>query len=411
MTILRLLYARTGTPHCPQCDQLINPQTIDQIVDQVLSLPDGSKIQILAPVVAGRKGEYQSLFSELRKEGFARARVDGEILLLEDDIALDKNKKHDIALVIDRLVVRENIQSRLADSLQLALKWGKSVVLVDLIDQKKDLLFSEQFACASCNLSFAEILPRTFSFNSPHGACQACNGLGCTFEVDPDLVVPDANKSLAEGAIYPWSKTGNPYYQQILKSLSRHYKFSMDVPFKKLSAEHRKVILYGSGSEKVKLAHDSFDGSEFWEYRKTFEGIIGNLKRRYEESASDKVRQDVGNYMTQMQCPSCNGARLRPEALAVKVGNLSIAQLCALPVSDCVRFFADLPSAFSERQNTIAHQILIEINSRLRFLTDVGLEYLTLDRQAADTIRRRSPTHSPGHTNRLRFIRRPLCAR
>jgi excinuclease ABC subunit A len=392
---LRLLYARCGTPHCPQCDRLINPQTIDQIVDQVLALPEGAKIQILAPIVAGRKGEYQSLFNELRKEGFARVRIGGDVRMLEDEIPLDKNKKHNIELVIDRLVVRSNIQSRLADSLQLALKWGKSVVLVELIDEKKDLLFSEQFACANCNLSFAEILPRTFSFNSPYGACPDCNGLGCTFEVDPDLVVPDSNKTLADGAIYPWSKTNNPYYGQILKSIAKHYKFSMDTPFKKLAAEHRKVLLYGSGSDKIKLAHDSFDGSEFWEYRKVFEGVIGNLKRRHDESQSDRVRQDVGNYMTQMVCKTCKGARLRPEALGVKVGNLSIADLSRLPVSDCVEFFVKLPTMLSARQKTIAHQVLIEINSRLRFLTDVGLEYLTLERQAN--------TLSGGEAQRIRL--------
>ncbi len=394
---LRLLMARVGTPHCPQCGRLINPQTIDQMVDSVLSLPEGSRIQVLAPLVSGRKGEYQSLFSDLRKEGFARVRVDGEVLGLDDDISLDKNKKHTIELVIDRLVVRPSVQSRLADSVALGLKWGKSVVLVDILPEKqaedsdskaasatqsKQMLFSEQFACANCNLSFAEISPRIFSFNSPYGACPDCHGLGCTFEIDPKIVVPDPKKSLREGAIYPWAKTGNPYYQQILESLARHYKFSMDVPFEKLSKANQDVLFYGSGTTKVRLVHDSFDGTETWEYRKEFEGIVNNLKRRYEESSSDRVRQDIEYYMTQMTCASCKGARLKPESLAVKVGDLSIAQICALPVSGALRFFDGLPGKLSKRHQTIAHQVLIEIGSRLKFLSNVGLDYLTLDRRA-----------------------------
>ena len=226
---LRLLFARVGTPHCPNCNQLINPQTIDQIVDQVLELPEGTKIQILAPLVAGRKGEYQTLFTDLRKEGFARARVDGEVLSLEDDINLDKNKKHTIELVIDRLVVKKSIASRLADSLSLALKWGKSVVLVDVLDgHKRELLFSEQFACANCNLSFTEVAPRSFSFNSPYGACAECHGLGFSYEIDPKLIVPDAKKTLREGAIYPWAKTSNaPRTTRVkIKGKSQNFLFS-----------------------------------------------------------------------------------------------------------------------------------------------------------------------------------------
>jgi excinuclease ABC subunit A len=393
---MRLLYARCGTPHCPQCDKLINPQTIDQIVDQVVALPEGTKIQILSPIVAGRKGEYQSLFNELRKDGFARVRVDGKTESLDDDISIDKNKKHSIELVIDRLVVRPNLGSRLADSLQLALKWGKSVVLVDLVDKPgSELLFSEHLACANCNISFAEISPRTFSFNSPYGACSECHGLGSTFEIDPDLVVPDPNKTLEEGAIYPWAKTGNPYYNQIVKSLAKHYKVSIDVPFKKLPAQVRNVFLYGSGEEKVKLAHDSFDGSEFWEYKKPFEGVINNLKRRYEESSSERVKQDLANYMAQRTCETCEGTRLKKESLAVRVGDLSIAQVGALSVADCQKFFNQLPTKLSERQEKIAHQVLIEINSRLKFLSDVGLEYLTVDRQAN--------TLSGGEAQRIRL--------
>jgi excinuclease ABC subunit A len=397
---LRLLYARIGIPHCPKCGQLINPQTIDQIVDQVLSLPEGSKIQVLAPIVSGRKGEYRELFAELKKEGFARVKVDGKVMHLdEDEILLDKQKKHDIHLVIDRLVVKPAIQSRLADSISLGLKWGKSVVLVDLVGDTagngKQMLFSEQFACAACNVSFAEIAPRTFSFNSPYGACDECHGLGASFEVDPALIVPDGTKTLADGAIYPWAKTGNNYYEQILSSLSKHYRFSMDTPFEDLSPEHVDVLFYGSGDERIKMAHDSFDGKEFWEYKKEFEGIINNLNRRYQESSSDRVRADIEQYMTQMPCSQCNGARLRPEALSVKVGDLSIAECSALSVAKGVEFFQSLAGILSDRHRTIAHQILIEIRARLKFLQDVGLDYLTLDRRAS--------TLSGGEAQRIRL--------
>ncbi|MBS1953029.1 MAG: excinuclease ABC subunit UvrA [Cyanobacteria bacterium SZAS-4] len=396
---LRLLYARCGTPHCPQCDRLINPQTIDQIVDGVIALPEGTKIQILAPLISGRKGEYHSLFQDLRKEGFVRVRIDGVVHALEDDIELDKQKKHTIELVIDRLVVKPSIQSRLADSLSLGLKWGKSNILVDLVDavegEKKELLFSEKFACANCNISFAEISPRIFSFNSPYGACADCHGLGSVFEVDPSLVVPDPKKSLADGAIYPWAKTGNPYYEQILNSLAKHYKFKMDVPFENLPKPAQKVLLYGSGEEKIKLAHDSYDGREFWEYKKPFEGLIPNLTRRHDETNSDRARADIENYMTQMPCASCAGSRLKPESLAIRTGDLSIAQVCALSVVKALRFFETLPEQLTARQQAIAHQVLIEISARLKFLSDVGLDYLTLDRQAN--------TLSGGEAQRIRL--------
>ena len=402
---LRLLYARIGIPHCPQCRRRINPQTIDQIVDQVLSLPEGTKLQVLAPLVSGRKGEYQSLFQDLRKEGFARVRVDEEVHHLDDDIKLDKNKKHSIELVVDRLVMKPGIQSRLADSLSVGLKWGKSNVLVDLVSTPKNgdngsgdhepLLFSENFACANCNVSFSELSPRVFSFNSPYGACETCHGLGCTFEVDPSLVVPDPTKSLSDGAIYPWSKTGNPYYNQLLNSVAKHYKFSMNTPFGELSQKNRDILLYGTGADKIKLAHESFDGREFWEYKKSFEGVINNLKRRHEETGSDRVRQEIENYMTQMPCTACDGTRLRPESLAVTVAEQSISQVSAAPISTAKQFFEDLPEKLTEREKMIAHQVLIEIGARLKFLTDVGLSYLTLERQAN--------TLSGGEAQRIRL--------
>lgn len=406
---LRLLFARVGTPHCPICDRLINPQTIDQIVDQVLALKTGTKIQILAPLISGRKGEYQALLQDLRKEGFVRAAVDGEVIALEDEIRLDKNKKHTIELVIDRLVVKENIRSRLADSLSLGLKWGKLNVLVEILsgtasgdtenlDQaaaQKKMLFSELFACGNCNVSFAEISPRIFSFNSPYGACPDCHGLGSSYEVNMALVVPDPKKSLEEGAIYPWAKTGNNYYDQILASVAKHYKFKVDVPFNKLTKAQQNVVLYGSGDEKIKLRHDSFGGTELVEYRKTYEGVINNLQRRYEESKSEQVKADIANYMTQMPCGVCRGTRLRPESLAIKISELSIAQMCALSIAEAEEFFLTLPAKFTERQKTIAHQILLEIAGRLKFLLDVGLEYLTLDREAG--------TLSGGEAQRIRL--------
>ena len=406
---MRLLYARVGIPHCPNCKRLINPQTIDQIVDQVLSLPEGTKIQVLAPLVSGRKGEYSSLFEDLRKEGFARVRIDSTVYHLDDDIELDRAKKHDIELVVDRLVMKAGIQSRLADSISVGLKWGKSNVLIDVLNdtapsgnskreksaEKEPLLFSENFACANCNISFAEISPRVFSFNSPYGACPDCDGLGCTFEVDPSLVVPDPNKSLAEGAIYPWAKTGNTYYDQILSSVAKHYKFDIKTPFKDLSKKHQGYILFGSGEEKIKLGHDSFDGTEFWTYKKSFEGIVPNLARRHSETNSDKVRADIEAYMTQMPCAKCSGSRLKQESLAVTVGKLSIAEVCRLSILKTSVFFEGLPEQLSERHNKIAHQVLIEIRSRLKFLIDVGLGYLTLERQAG--------TLSGGEAQRIRL--------
>jgi len=399
---MRLLYARIGIPHCPSCKRTINPQTIDQIVDQVLSLPEGTKLQVLAPLVSGRKGEYQSLFADLRKEGFARVRIDSKVHHLDDDIELDKNKKHDIELVVDRLVMKAGIQSRLADSLSVGLKWGKSNVLIDILsggdDEKgkgETLLFSENFACANCNISFAEISPRVFSFNSPYGACPDCDGLGCTFEVDPSLVVPDPQKSLAEGAVYPWAKTGNTYYDQILASVAKHYKFSVDVPFAALTKKQQGYILFGSGEEKIKLGHDSFDGTEFWTYKKSFEGVVPNLARRHSETNSDKVRSDIEAYMTQMLCTKCDGSRLKQESLAVTVGKLSISEVSRLPILKTAVFFDGLPAQLNERHKKIAHQVLIEIQSRLKFLTDVGLGYLTLERQAG--------TLSGGEAQRIRL--------
>ncbi|MDX2107398.1 MAG: excinuclease ABC subunit UvrA [Candidatus Melainabacteria bacterium] len=393
---LRLLYARVGVPHCPKCGATINPQTIDQIVDHVLEFKDGTKLQILAPLISGRKGEYKELFQELKQEGFVRVRVDGKVHHLDDEIELDKQKKHSIELVVDRIVMKDGIRSRLADSLSVGLKWGKSSVLVDVLDNDDEpLLFSEKFACAKCNISLSEISPRIFSFNSPYGACADCHGLGSTYEVDPSMVIPDPSKSLDEGAIYPWSKTGNPYYNQILTSVAKHYKFKISTPYCDLTEKQQEILLYGSGSEKIKLAYDAFDGTGFYEYKRTFEGVINNLKRRYDETSSDKIRQDIEQYMNQRTCTVCDGSRLKPESMAVTVDNLSIGQVCKLPISGCEKFFHDLENRLSARHAKIAHQVLIEITSRIKFLVDVGLGYLSLERQAG--------TLSGGEAQRIRL--------
>lgn len=400
---LRLLYARIGIPHCPQCSQRINPQTIDQIVDQVLALPEGTRVQILAPLVTGRKGEFQQLFTDLRKEGFTRVRVDGEVLMLEDDIKIDKNKKHSIDLVIDRLVVKPAIRSRLADSVSIGLNRGNSAVLVELVGTKKsdedespkEMLFSEKFACATCNLSFSEIAPRTFSFNSPYGACPACHGLGCTREVNALAVVPNNTKSLRNGAIYPWAKSGNNYYAQLLESLAKHYKFSLDTPFCQLASSAMSVVLYGTGEEKIKLVHDSWSGDEVWEYHKPFEGVMNNIQRRYNEAQSDRVKAELEQYMHETGCRTCKGTRLKPESLAVTVGGVSIIDFCKMPVNLSSQFVNELPEKLTERERTIAKQVLKEVAARLTFLVDVGLNYLTLDRKAG--------TLSGGEAQRIRL--------
>ncbi len=322
-----------------------------------------------------------------------RIRIDGETLQLEDEIKLDKNKKHSIELVIDRLVVRPTIQSRLADSLALALKWGKSIALVDMGD--KQLLFSEKLACANCNVSFQEISPRIFLSTARTEPVLIAMVWVRLLRSIRRLVVPDPKKTLREGAVYPWSKTSNPYYEQILESVAKHFKFSMTTPFSDLSKAHQEVILYGTGEERIKLKHDSYDAKEVWEYKKPFEGIINNLKRRHQESQSDRVRQEIENYMTQLPCTKCDGARLRKESLSVKVGGLSIATVCRLSVAKAIVFFSELPEKMSDRNRTIAHQVLIEIGSRLKFLSNVGLDYLTLERQAN--------TLSGGEAQRIRL--------
>lgn len=391
---LRLLYARIGVPHCHVCGEKIKPQTIDQIIDGLFSLKEGTKAHILAPLIQGKKGEYQSLFKNLQSEGFARVRVNGKTFLLEEEIKLEKNFKHNVELIIDRVVIKPNSRSRIADSVSLALKRGDGIVIVEDIDNKKDHVFSEKLSCPFGHGSIAEISPRAFSFNSPYGACSSCHGLGHYAEFEANLVVPDPTKSLSEGAILPWAKTNNNYYVQLLESLARHYKFSLEIPWRKLPEKIKKVILHGS-DEEIRFKVDSWDGDEIWTYKDTFEGVLNQLKRRYEETDSEKYKQDLENYMTKVPCNACNGKRLKPEMLAITVSEASISELCSYSIKESMRFFEKLPDTLSEKEEKIAHQLLIEIKSRLKFLMDVGLDYLSLDRSAN--------TLSGGEAQRIRL--------
>ncbi len=375
---LRLLYARVGTPYCYKCGRKISQQTVQQIVDLVLALPRGKKIQILAPLVKGRKGEYREVFEQIRKEGFIRARVDGKIAEVEGEIKLEKYKKHSIEVVVDRLVVGKKIAKRLADSLETALKLGSGMVMVDVVGGE-ELLFSEHHACVHCGISYPELSPRMFSFNSPYGACPTCGGLGTKMEIDPDLVVPDEGVSIAHGAIVSWGDpVGNWYYHK-LKSLAKHYDFSLYVPFSRLSREVKKVVLYGTGRKELRFSWENEEGRG--EYFGTFEGVIPNLERRYRQTESQAVREWIERFMRILPCPDCNGSRLKNESLAVKIRNLNIAELTQVSVKQCRKFFADLK--LSAREYRIARQVLKEINDRLGFMMDVGLDYLTLDRSAA----------------------------
>jgi len=392
---LRLLFARVGTPYCPECGREIKPQTLDQIVNSILNLPEGTKIQILSPLVRGRKGEYSGLFSELRQEGFIRVRVDGKVYNLdEDDIKIAKTKKHDIEVILDRIIVKDSARTRIAESTQAALKKSEGLVIVDLIDDE-EIIFSEKLSCPDCELSFDELSPRMFSFNSPYGACSHCSGIGAHLEISPDLIVPDERKSLKQGAIYPWAKTGNPYYQDILSSVAGHYMIDMNKPFEKLSEEHKKIILYGSRGEGLMLSHQDFKRRFRKRYRSRYEGIIPYLKRRYNESASDRVREEIEKYMDFIDCPECSGKRLKHFSLAVKIQGKSIADVCGMSINDTYEFISGLFLSLSEYQMSIVKQLLQEIRERLKFLLDVGLNYLTLGRMAG--------TLSGGEVQRIRL--------
>ncbi len=383
---LRLLYARIGQPHCPKCGRPISRQTPDQIVDQILALPAGTRFQLLAPVVRGRKGEYEALLRSYSTKGFARARVDGEIRDLSEPIRLAKTYKHDIEIVVDRLVAKgpdadEKSRRRLADSVETAVGLAEGLVLADLVDDKRELQFSTHLACLYDNLSFEDPAPRNFSFNAPYGACPDCTGLGVKQEVDAELVVPNPSLSLAEGAIAPfqWGRGASDYFDRLLAALAEGYGFEMGTPWAKLTEQQRKVVLFGA-DEPVHVRYKNRYGRQR-AYHTSYEGVVTYLNRRYAEAESDSVRERVESYMREVPCPTCKGARLRPESLAVTIAGRNIAQVAALSVGEAAKFFAGLE--LSDRDRYIAARVLKEINARLGFLLDVGLDYLSLHRASA----------------------------
>jgi len=388
---LRLLFARAGRPHCPNCGQPISQQTVEQMVDQLMVLEDGTKLMVLAPVIRGKKGEHQKVLEDIRKNGYARVRVDAEVRDVNDEIKLEKNKKHSIDIVIDRIVIREGIAQRLADSLQTALQLGQGVVYAQIVDGK-ELVFSENFACVDCGISLPEIAPRMFSFNSPYGACTECTGLGNNMEIDPSLVIPDASKSLLDGAIAPLSKNMNSWFMCQLEAVTEQYGLSLYAIWDEIPENIKQIILYGSGEERFTFKYENMYG-ESKSYHTAYEGVIPMINRRYRETTSDWSREEIEEFMSSKPCPACKGARLKPESLAIRVGGKNIYEVTRQTVAESQRFFAGLE--LTERERTIAQQILKEINARLGFLMNVGLEYLTLDRAAG--------TLSGGEAQRIRL--------
>ncbi len=385
---IRLLYARIGHPYCPTCSKPISQQTVQQMVDQIAELPQETRIQVLSPLVRSRKGEYTKLLEEMRRKGYVRVRVDGEVRELEEDIVLNKQKKHTIEVVVDRLVIREGIHSRLADSLETALKLSEGLVLIEEVGGS-EILYSENFACADCGFSFEEISPRIFSFNSPYGACPECSGLGTKAEFASELVIPFPELSLNEGAIHPWS--GQNYYQQFLESAAKAWDVDLDIPFRDIDPELQQKILYGS-PETINFRYVNMF-KRVRNYRKAFPGVLKLLERRYAATSSDEMRTDMERYMQVRDCPACGGRRLKPSSLAVLLGGRNIAELSALTVEETALFFDNLK--LTAREEHIAKQVLKEIGERLQFLLNVGLQYLTLNRAAA--------TLSGGEAQRIRL--------
>ena len=392
---LRLLWARVGTPHCPVCGKEIKQQTIDQIIDQILELPEGTRIQVLAPVVRGRKGEYTKVFEDAQRSGYIRARVDGILYELgQDEIRLDKNKKHNIEIVVDRLVVRPDIRQRLTDSVETASGLAGGIVIVNQVREEKDMLFSQNYACEDCGVSIEELTPRMFSFNNPYGACPACTGLGSQLKIDPELIVPDPSRTILEGAIQAagWNNIrGDGVSRMYFEALAKKYRFKLTTPWRDLSAAAKDVILYGTKGEKLELTYDQPRGKGV--LHQPFEGICNNLERRYRETQSDSSRKELEENMSECPCPVCKGKRLKMESLAVTVGGSSIYDFTTLPVTAALDFVEHL--TLTRTQHLIADLILKEIRSRLGFLKSVGLEYLTLSRSAA--------TLSGGESQRIRL--------
>ena len=396
---MRLLWARVGIPYSPATGLPIESQTVQQMVDRVLALPERTRLYLLAPVVRGRKGEYRKEIAEFMKRGFQRVKIDGEFYEIADAPALDKKYKHDIDVVVDRIAVRPDIASRLAESFETALELADGLAYVEFADAPagakapERITFSSKFACPVSGFTIAEIEPRLFSFNSPHGACSSCAGLGSHLTVDAELVVPDAKLTLRRGAVAPWAKSSSPYYLQTLEALGRHYKFRLDKPWSELPQKARDVILFGSKSEDVRFAYD--DGMRSYEVNKPFEGVVTNLERRYKETESEWSREDIQRFMSATPCEACEGFRLKPEALAVKIDNQHIGEVSNLSVANAVEWAKGLPKKLDAKRNEIAQRVLKEIVDRLTFLRDVGLDYLNLSRA--------SGTLSGGESQRIRL--------
>lgn len=388
---LRLLFARVGHPHCPKCGKPVNQQSLDQMLDQLLALPERTKLLIMAQAVRGKKGEHKKLLEHIRKEGYTRLRIDGEIRDAGEEIQLEKNKKHTIEVVIDRLIIRPEIRPRMAESMEVALKMGQGVAYVQIVDGEQ-LMFSQNFACEDCGISLPEITPRMFSFNSPFGACPVCSGLGSQMEMDLELVLPDKAKSLAEGAIAPMSTNVKGYYMRQMDALVQKYGCTLDTPWQEMPTKLQQKLLYGTGEEILEFGYENMFG-QYKIHRIPFEGVMNILNRRYRESESDTMREEYENYMSVNLCPECHGARLKPEVLAVTIGGKNIQQVTDMPVAQCQEFFQQVE--FTDRELTIGRQVLKEINARLGFLAKVGLEYLTLSRAAG--------TLSGGEAQRIRL--------
>ncbi|RYF92183.1 MAG: excinuclease ABC subunit UvrA [Caulobacteraceae bacterium] len=396
---MRLLWARVGIPYSPATGLPIESQTVSQMVDKLTALPEGERIYLLAPVVRDRKGEYRKEIAEWRKQGYQRLKIDGTLYPIEDVPDLDKKFKHDIDVVVDRLVTKEGLGQRYADSLEQALRLADGLAVAEWAEAKEGekepqrLLFSEKFACPVSGFTIAEIEPRLFSFNNPAGACPVCDGLGAKLAFDPDMIVPDKDKSLHKGAVAPWAKGPSPLYTQTLQALSRHYGFSMDKPWHDLPEKAQEVVLYGTGTEKIKFVYD--DNARKYEVVKPFEGVLPNLERRWRETDSSWVREELGRYQSDTPCEACGGARLRPEALAVKIAGRNVAEISGMAIRPAKEWFASLEGQLSDKQMEIARRILKEINDRLRFLVDVGLDYLNMSRA--------SGTLSGGESQRIRL--------
>ncbi|MGK0179317.1 MAG: excinuclease ABC subunit A, partial [Nitrospinales bacterium] len=387
---LRLLYARIGRVYCYGCSREISSQTVQHIVDQVQSIPVGKKIMIMSPIARGRKGEFKKEILDIRRKGFVRARIDGEIRSLDEEIVLDKKFKHTLEIVVDRLVIKDEMGKRLADSVETALTHGEGSIVVSIIEEE-ELLFSEKFACSYCNISYPELEPRLFSFNNPQGACSKCDGLGIKMVIDPELIVPDDSLSIRDGALKPWEKRSSIYYHQMLDTISAHFKFKLSTPFNNLTKKIQKILLYGSGDEHIKYFFEK-DGRQ-QHYTDTFDGVIPDLERRYLETDSTWSREEIARFMRALPCQQCDGKRLRKEAISVKVADLNIVEITSFSIGKAFKFFKDLK--LTKQENNIARRIVKEIKERLGFLTNVGLEYLSLDRTSA--------TLSGGESQRIRL--------